>query len=241
MFLDRSLAGMYAELHNSDRRSRRIDAIQREASVIEWRIEGRELVSCNCIVGCPCQFNAPPTHGFCDAVVAIQIDQGRFRETPLDGLRAVAVMTWPGAIHEGHGKCQVIIDERASEAQREALLKILSGQETEPGATIFNVFAATFEQVFEPLFKPIEIDIDVDARRGSVRVDGMVQVTGSPILNLVTGSEHRARIDMPDGFEFRIAEVGRASTQASGNLAFGFDDTHAHFARLNMSQNGVAA
>jgi hypothetical protein len=35
---------------------------------VKWRIKGREFVNCNCSYGCPCQFNAPPTHGNCRAV-----------------------------------------------------------------------------------------------------------------------------------------------------------------------------
>jgi len=207
--------------------------------VIDWRIEAREVANCNCVAGCPCQFNSPPSHGNCEAVVALQIDRGHFGDVSLDGLRVVAINSWPGPIHAGHGRSQIIIDERATEPQREALLTILSGQETEPGATIFNVFAATFDQVLEPLFKPIEMDIDVDARRGSMRVDGMVHMSASPILNPVTGKEHRARIDMPDGFEFRLAEVGRGTSEASGAVAMSLNDSHAHFARLKFTQNGV--
>ena len=207
--------------------------------MIDWRIEARELANCNCVIGCPCQFNAPPSHGNCEAVVAFEIDRGHFGDVPLDGLCVVAINSWPGPIHAGHGKSQVVIDERATDQQRDALLKILSGQETEPGTTVFSVFAATFDEVLEPLFKPIAMDIDVDARRGSVRIDNLVHTTASPILNPITGKEHRARIDMPDGFEFRIAEVGRGTSEASGAVAMSLTDSHTHFARLKFTQHGV--
>lgn len=207
--------------------------------MIDWRIEARELANCNCVVGCPCQFNASPSNGNCDAVVALEIDRGHFGGVSLDGLRAVAINSWPGPVHEGHGRSQVVIDERATDQQRDALLKILSGQETEPGTTVFNVFAATFDEVLEPLFKPIEMDINVDARRGSVRIDGLVHTIASPILNPVTGKEHRARIDMPEGFEFRLAEVGRGTSETSGAVAMNHTDSHTHFARLRFTQHGV--
>ena len=60
------------------------------------------------------------------------------------------LLAWPGAIHEGRGQCQPMIDERASPEQREALLTILSGQHSDPGATVFQVFASTLETVHEP-------------------------------------------------------------------------------------------
>jgi hypothetical protein len=52
-------------------------------------------------------------------------------------------VTWLGAIHEGKGHIQPIVNERATAPQRERLLRIMSGQDTEPGATFFQVFPAT--------------------------------------------------------------------------------------------------
>ena len=110
---------------------------------VDWSLKGPELVSCNCAYGCPCQFNARPTYGTCEAVSAMIIEEGHFGALLLDGLRWVGVWSWPGAIHEGNGTMQMIIDERADPRQREALGKILHGQETEPGATMLQVFSAT--------------------------------------------------------------------------------------------------
>src|ERR1044071_9681527 len=112
-----------------------------------WTIKGLEFVHCNCAYGCPCQFNARPTHGDCHAVLAVAIEQGHHSETKLDGLKIAAVVSWPRAIHEGHGTIQPIVDERATSQQRQALLRIMSGQDTEPGATIFQVFSTTYEKI----------------------------------------------------------------------------------------------
>ena len=73
-----------------------------------------------------------------------------------------------GAIHEGRGKCQLFVDERADARQREALLKIMSGQDTAPMATIFAVFASAMEKVYDPIFAPIQFEVDVEARKGRV-------------------------------------------------------------------------
>jgi hypothetical protein len=37
-----------------------------------------------------------------------------------DGLRMGGVYQWPGAVHEGRGKCQPFVNERADDKQREA-------------------------------------------------------------------------------------------------------------------------
>jgi hypothetical protein len=204
-----------------------------------WEIQGSELINCNCSYGCPCQFNALPTRGFCEAMGAISIDKGHFGDVRLDGLRIAVVFQWPGPIHEGKGKCQPIVDLKASDQQREALLKIMSGQDTEPFATMFAVFATTLDTVFDPIFTTIEYDVDVDARRGKVRVEGVFELNGEPIRNPVSGQEHRARIDLPHGFEYEIAEIGSASGKSRGNLAIELKDSYAQFARLHLNNKGI--
>lgn len=204
-----------------------------------WEIQGTELINCNCAYGCPCQFNAPPTKGFCEAMGAISIERGHFGDVKLDALKIGVVFHWPGPIHEGKGHCQPIVDERASPAQREALLKIMSGQETEPFATMFSVFASTIEKVYDPIFTAIDFDVDVDARQGKVHVEGVFDLVGRPIRNPVTGTEHRARIDLPHGFEYELAEVGSASSRSSGALKVDLKDSYAQFARLHLNNKGV--
>jgi len=51
--------------------------------MISWELEADELVSCNCAYGCPCQFNALPTYGYCEAVAGIAIKRGRFGDVKL--------------------------------------------------------------------------------------------------------------------------------------------------------------
>lgn len=204
-----------------------------------WEIEGRELINCNCAYGCPCQFNALPTKGNCEAMGAVSVDKGHYGDVRLDGLKLAVVFQWPGAIHEGKGKCQPIVDVRANAQQREALLKIMSGQDTEPFATMFAVFATTLEKVFDPIFTSIEFDVDVDARRGRVRAEGVFELQGEPIRNPVSGAEHRARIDLPHGFEYEIAEVGSASSRSRGSLAIELKNSYAQFAHLHLNNKGV--
>jgi hypothetical protein len=204
-----------------------------------WEIEGRELINCNCSYGCPCQFSALPTHGFCEANGAIIIDRGHYGSVSLDGLKFAIAFKWPGPIHEGKGKGQPFVDARADAAQREAILKILSGQDTDPFATVFAVFATTLEQVFEPIFAPIEVEIDVDARRGRARIEHHLEIEGRPIRNPVTGAEQRARIDLPHGFEYEIAEVASGTSRSQGHVAVALSDSYAQFARLHMNNHGL--
>jgi len=103
----------------------------------DWYMEGAWYKNCNCDPGCPCDFNQNPTKGFCEGMVAMRIDKGRYGDVDLGGLKWAGLVRWPGAIHEGNGEVQPILDASADERQREALLTILSGQ---AGDTLFEIF-----------------------------------------------------------------------------------------------------
>ena len=205
-----------------------------------WEFKGRELVNCTCEYGCNCQFNALPDKGHCHAVAGIRIDEGRHGDTRLDGLAIAAIFKWPGPIHEGHGEVLAIVDERADAAQRDALLKIMTGQDTDPFATMFAVFASTIETMHEPLFAPIQFEVDVDGRRGRLRVENVVEMSGEPIVNKVTGQETRAQIVLPAGFEYEVADIGSASSRTTGGpMDVAISEKYAQFAHLHLSSHGV--
>lgn len=207
---------------------------------VDWRIRGPEIANCNCDWGCPCQFNALPTNGDCRAMTAMQIEQGHFGDVSLDGVKWVGMFAWPKAIHEGNGEAFVVVDDAASPEQRTAILTILSGGETEPGATIFNVFSTVIDHMHEPAFLPITFDVDIERRIGRVVVDGIIDTNVEPIRNPVTGEEHRARVTLPHGFEYKVAEFASGTTKADGAVSLGWASRHAHVATLDLSTHGAA-
>lgn len=207
-------------------------------SYVEWEIHGPEVTSCNCDYGCPCQFNALPTRGDCRAAVAGRIDKGHFGDVSLDGLHWAATFAWPEAVHLGNGEAMIVVDERADERQREAMLKILSGQETEPGATVFSVFASTMTTVHEPLFAHIEFEADIPARRGRFSVPDMFRGEASPIKNPVTGADHQARVVLEHGFEYQEAEYASGTVHSGAPIEHDWQDRHAHLAILHLGTHG---
>jgi hypothetical protein len=207
--------------------------------MIDWTIKARELANCNCAYGCPCQFNALPTDGTCKGAICFQFTEGHFGDVDLGGLRAVSRFKFPGPVHEGNGTMQIIVDEDADEAQRNALLTIMQGQETEPMATMWAVYTAMCSTILDPLFKPIDLEIDVEKRSGRISVPGVLELTAEPIRNPVTGDVHRARIDLPHGFEYEIAEIGSGSMKATGDMEVELKDSYAQFAELHLSNSGV--
>lgn len=205
----------------------------------QWEFQGRELVNCTCEYGCNCQFNALPDKGHCHAVVGIQIDSGHHGTTRLDGLKIGAIFKWPGPIHEGHGEALAFVDVRADAAQRDALLRIMTGQDTDPFATVFAVFASTIETMHAPVFTDINFEVDVDGRRGKLVIDGYVRMTGEPIRNKATGADARVQIVMHGGFEYTVADIGSASSVGDGPVKVAMTDTYAQFAHLHLGSHGI--
>ena len=205
----------------------------------KWTIKGTEFIHCNCAYGCPCQFNALPTHGNCEAIGAVHIAEGHHGDTDISGLDIAVVLRWPGAIHEGSGEALPIVDERADEKQREALLRIMSGLDTVEGGSFFQVFSTTYEKVHEPVVAPIDLDIDVEGRSARLNVPGVMEARGEPIRNAATGEESRSQIRLPQGFEYDVAEIGRGWASTKGPIELELADSHAHFAELHMTESGV--
>jgi hypothetical protein len=199
-----------------------------------WRIVGEAVGGCNCAWGCPCQFNALPTYGRCEGFGACEIEVGQFGETRLDGVRFAGLYSWPGPIHEGNGTRQLIVDERASSPQREAIEALDSG---EHGCAFFEIFASVCPHRLPTLTAPIELSLDRVARRAAVRIADVVEHAVEPIRNPVTGEEHRARIVLPDGFEFTEADVADSVLLrvASGPLSFAHEHTYAQLNRFEWS------
>ncbi|WP_157015205.1 DUF1326 domain-containing protein [Mesorhizobium xinjiangense] len=205
----------------------------------DWYIEATAFGNCNCDYNCPCQFEMRPTQDNCRGFEVARIDRGHFGMVDLAGLCYALFYAWPGAIFEGNGEMQVIIDERASEEQRDALATVLYGGETEAAATHWWVFHAMSSTIHDPLTKPFTFDVDIEARKAHVTISDMLESTGRPIISPATGDEHRVRIDIPAGIEFEIAEIGSASTKARGAIRLDLDDSYGQFNHIRHNGSGV--
>jgi hypothetical protein len=210
----------------------------RRRIMVDWNIQGPMVTSCSCDVGCPCQFSSLPTQGYCHASAGMKITKGHFGSVKLDGLSWACIFKWPKAIHEGNGEALVVVSEDSSPEQRDGLLKILSGQETTPGATVFNVFAGTLTKFHEPRFGRVEVDADYSKARATIRVAGVTDVRVEPIKNPVTGAEHRARIVLPHGFEYHEAEIATSTVKTEEPMPLEWTGRHGHIAMMDIGPNG---
>ena len=94
-------------------------------------------------------------------------------------------------------------------------------------------------KVHEPLFRRIEFSVDIEARVGSVSVPGVIRSIGEPIKSPVNGEPHRVRIDLPNGIEFDIAEIGNGVTSADGAIKLDLQNTYAQFNFLRHTGTGL--
>lgn len=206
----------------------------------DWRLKGEWLKSCTCNYGCPCDFNAPPTQGWCKGLLGMHVTQGHFGAVNLDGISFFVTVDFPGPLHEGNGTIQPIIDVRTTAAQREALFQIMSGTHSAEG-TIFHIVNLIVTKKFDPIFAPIELKFDYAGRRAKLSVPGVLECDVEPIKNPVTGSEHHIKVVMPEGFEHYEGEVAHGSINSAGAIKFMVPKGHATLALVEQSPKGVVA
>ena len=186
-------------------------------SPVEWSIEADYLQACNCEYGCPCEFEAPPSHGICEGMIQWQINRGQYGNVKLDGLGIGGAARWPGPLHLGGGTAAWFVDERANPEQREALTKILTG---EAGGAPFEIIRMTFAKTMPVQF--VRFEYHADGRHSHARMGDAVITAVEPIKNPVSGAEESIRVQHETGFLFKSAEIvsARELKVSCGELNF---------------------
>ena len=205
-----------------------------------WRMKGEYLKNCNCLASCPCDTEGfPSPNKNCEGMAAMHITEGDFNGIKLDGLHWAGVVYWPGAMHEGNGSIQPLIDERASTEQRDALLQIMSGKN---GGTFFEILAAICPTVHPVQFVPFVWEFDHAGRRAKMSAGKFLKTASVPLTVPANGNLQRVIVRLPDGFEYKEMEVARSATlEVSGPIAFSHKNTHSSLAFVEHTQAGLLA
>ena len=146
---------------------------------VAWQVAGDYFETCNCDFLCPCipsSMAAPPSKGECYVALAFHVDRGRYGGTVLDGLNFAVIAHTPGAMGEGHWSVGVIVDERGTQEQRDALAGIASGQAGGPMAAV----GPLVERMLGVEAKPITYT--KDGMKRSLSIPGVLEqaVEGMP-------------------------------------------------------------
>jgi len=102
-----------------------------------WKVNGQYYETCSCDYVCPCilqQMAVEPTKGTCTFAMAFQIEKGTFDSVSLDGLGFIVLGLTPEAMAKGNWSVGVVIDDRATAGQRDAITAIASGSAGGPMA-----------------------------------------------------------------------------------------------------------
>ncbi len=197
-----------------------------------WHLKGSIVGACNCDWGCPCNFDAPPTYGHCNGAYVWQIEEGRFGDVGLNGLCIGWVGESPGAMHLGHGTAQKIIDDRADEGQRAALLSLLSGKYGGP----FEILASVTEKELEPIIAPFKTVID--GLSSHVSVPKVLELGLASIRNPVTGKPEELKLLKGTGFTSTDTELGSTTVyRFTGGFCHEHSGKYGEFANFEYQGN----
>jgi hypothetical protein len=167
-----------------------------------WSLRGTVLIACNCDWGCPCNFNALPTHGHCEGGWTWHVDEGRYGDVGLDGLNFSVFVQWPGAIHEGNGHALILVDEHADDSQGAAIDTLVGGEVGGP----WGVLGWTWPTVDGP--HPVRYEFDVAGLETRLKAGDFVEVEVEPIMNPVSGAEVHPAVVLPEGIILKQADLG---------------------------------
>jgi hypothetical protein len=203
-----------------------------------FRMKGEYLKNCSCLASCPCDtIGVPAPHKFCEGMVGMRITEGEVDGVKLDGLKWVATVHWPGALHEGNGTVEVFIDESANQQQRDGLISILTGQQ---GGTLFEILSQIVTTIHGPHFVPITWEFDKEKRRATVSIPDSFETESKPLTVPPTGDEQRVIVQMPGGFEYKEMEVAQASSlKSTGAIKFEWHGTHSSLAIVEQTDKGL--
>jgi hypothetical protein len=202
----------------------------------KWTISGDYFEACSCDSVCPCPTSglaARPTKGACDAGLVFHVERGSHGATKLDGLSFAVLLHTPGPMGAGNWTVGMIVDERATAEQRDALVAIGSGQGGGPMAAV-GPLVSRFAGVET---RPIRIERG--AMRRSVSIPGLLDIAVEGIPGASpTEPIYLDNVGHPAASRLALAKASRGHMHAFG---INWDDTsgriNGHFAPFSWSSS----
>lgn len=190
-----------------------------------YAVEGRLLEVCSCNVLCPCWIGEDPDGGTCESSLAWHIDNGEIEGVDVSGLTLALSVHIPGNVLKGNWKAVVFVDDRASDEQQEAILKLFTGQ---LGGDIADLAGLIGEVV---AVERVPITFTVEEGKGrfevgtttSAQLSGYAGATGKPtvlsetVFSTIPGSP--VYVAKSDSFTRDGSAHGLANISVSGQNA----------------------
>jgi hypothetical protein len=192
-----------------------------------WVMRGSVFGPCNCDWGCPCNFNAAPTYGHCDGVYLFSVREGRYGDVPLEGLHFAWAAHAPGPLHYGNVRALLLVDERASEGQRQALEQLWRSGSAGIPFDILNSVTATWH---ETVYATFEVELAGNNTMAKIGGGRILELALSRVKNPVTDEEERLYLDKPTGFTSTRSELGTSTVARFSSDGFPLDDMSGKYA-----------
>jgi hypothetical protein len=194
-----------------------------------WRMNGEVLIACNCDWGCPCNFNARPSRGFCQGGWIWIVEDGEVDHVSIGGLGLALFARWPGAIHEGGGRATSYVDSRADAAQRSALARVLAGEIGGP----WGIFSKTY-QLAPPVSAPFDVRLAQHDSRALI--GDVVELKLTKMRNPVTKAEAHPEVLLPEGLVMKRGGLASSAVfRVKDELALDHSGQYAAFGRFQYS------
>ncbi len=100
-----------------------------------WELEGSYFENCNCRWVCPCTVSSltmPATQDRCQVVLIYHVDRGQVEGVDVAGLSIAVVADTPAQMTDGNWNLGLIVDDRSTTEQADALTGVFSGQKGGP-------------------------------------------------------------------------------------------------------------
>ncbi len=152
----------------------------------DWQLKGDYFETCSCDFVCPCvpsQMQATPTKGSCTFAMAFRINDGNYESVTLDNLNFIVVGRTPGKMGDGNWQLGLIVDNRASAEQQQALGAIVGGSAGGPMANMTPLLGAFLGVEARP------INFQGSGKSWSVSVPGVVEQAGEAAMGIGSSAE----------------------------------------------------
>src|SRR5690349_1048076 len=154
----------------------------------DWSLSGGYFETCNCETSCPCIWLQPPSEGNCTLLVAWHIENGHLNDQSLDGLNVALACYAEGTMINGGWQAALYVDERASEAQFEAVTQILGGKQGGHPSILMSLVGDVLG------VKKVKIDYKEEGNKRELLIPGIAQAEIESIKGIRGGD---ATIDNP--------------------------------------------
>lgn len=172
----------------------------------KYNLNDQLLGACNCNWGCPCNFEEPPTGGFCEGMNVWHVETGQYAGVRLDGTTFATYNRFASPVHLGNTTGLALVYDRSPMERRPAIGSMI--QNVSPFSVFMNPTANFL------WFRYLPFDLRLDGIKSSLRIPGAFEIQLGPMKNTVTGEDEPATLNKPMGFTSKVQKLCPAESHS---------------------------